>query len=82
MVQDIVVLLVVAAAAAYTILRLYRMAAGRSQCACGSKACGSRSAPCGVALKGATAIGESGGASGGLPLLPPSCNQGGCPRNR
>jgi hypothetical protein len=79
MIENIVVLLLVAAAAVYTVVRLRRVAAGQSKCVCGSKACGSASAPCGGSLKDGVAGGDS---SGGLPLLPPSCTQGGCGRGK
>ena len=75
MIQNVVVLLLVAAAAVYTVVRLRRVAAGESKCVCGSKACGAASAACGNSAQGAAASGNPGG---GLPLLPPSCNQGGC----
>ena len=71
MTENIVVLLLVAAAAVYTVMRLRRVAAGQSKCVCGSNACGPASAPCGGSVRG-------GAASGGLPLIPPSCNEGGC----
>ena len=61
MIQDSIVLLLVAAAAVYMVVRLRRLAAGQSKCACGSKSCGKVSPP-----------------NGGLPVLPPSCNQDGC----
>jgi hypothetical protein len=70
-IENIVVLLFVAAAAVYMVVRLRRVAAGKSKCVCGSNNCGSASAPCGGNGKGTAA-------SGGLPVLPPSCNQGGC----
>ncbi len=72
--QDILVLIVVAMAAVYMLVRLRRMATGKNQCACGSKACGPSKAPCGGAVKGM--------GPGSLPLLPPTCNQGGsgCPK--
>ncbi|MGA2255213.1 MAG: hypothetical protein ABSG53_11165 [Thermoguttaceae bacterium] len=73
--ENIVVLLFVAAAAVYMVVRLRRVAAGQNKCVCGSKACGSASPPCGSSFKGAAASGEP---SGGLPLIPPACNQGGC----
>ena len=73
--ENIVVLIFVALAAIYMVLRLRRVAAGRSQCVCGSKACASASQPCG------------GNASAdapdcGLPVIPSSCSQGGCEKNR
>lgn len=71
MIQDIFVLLLVAAAAVYMIVRLRRMAAGQNQCACGSRACDPASLPCGGKVQGPVV-------SGGLPLLPPACNQRGC----
>ncbi len=77
MIQDILVLLLVAAAAVYTVVRLRRVAGGQNKCACGSKACGPASGPCGGSVTGAGASGQT-GTNGGLPLLPPSCNQGGC----
>ncbi|MGO9115704.1 MAG: hypothetical protein ACLP9L_41385 [Thermoguttaceae bacterium] len=75
MIENVVVLLLVAAAAAYMVVRLRRVAAGQSKCVCGSKACGPASAPCGGSGKSGAATDDP---SGGLPLLPPSCNQGGC----
>lgn len=44
--QDIIVLVLVAAAAVYTVVRLRRLAAGETKCACGSKSC-SPATPCG-----------------------------------
>ncbi len=73
MIENILVLLFVAAAAVYTVVRLRRVAAGQSQCVCGSKTCGAAQKPCGT--KGADSTGAG---SDGLPLLPPSCHQGGC----
>ena len=40
MIENILVLLFVAAAAVYTVVHLRRVAAGQSQCVCGSKTCG------------------------------------------
>ena len=45
MTQNIVVLLFVAAAAVYAVVRLRRVAAGQTKCVCGSKTCGSAAAP-------------------------------------
>ncbi len=75
MIEDMVVLLLVAAAAVYTVVRLRRVAAGQSKCVCGSKGCGAASTPCGAGLKGGAGVDVAGG---GLPMLPPSCGQGGC----
>ena len=72
--ENALVLLFVAAAAVYMVLRLRRVAAGQSQCVCGSKACGSASPPCGSGSRGDSATGTS---LGGLPVIPPPCNQGG-----
>jgi hypothetical protein len=72
--QDIVVLLFVAAAAVYMVVRLRRMAMGQSKCACGTKSCGA-TAPCASAAQ-CTAANSAAGE--GLPLLPPACGQGGC----
>ena len=72
--ENVVVLLFVAAAAVYMVVRLRRVAAGQSKCVCGSKACGSASPPCGSSVKGA---GTSCEPSGGLPVIPPACKQGG-----
>jgi hypothetical protein len=74
-VQDCLVLLFVAAAAVYMVVRLRRVAAGQSKCACGTKACGAGSPPCGSGLKADSA---NGGPAGGLPLISPACGQGGC----
>jgi len=71
--ENILVLLFVAAAAVYMVVRLRRVAAGQNRCVCGSKSCGSTSTPSGCSLKG---TGASGDTRGGLPLLPPACNQG------
>jgi hypothetical protein len=78
MIENILVLLFVAAAAVYAVARLRRVAAGQSKCVCGSKACGPGSGPCGSSVQDASA---AGGPDGGLPLIPPSCNQGGCGKN-
>ena len=72
MIQNIIVLFLVAAAAVYTVVRLRRVAAGESKCVCGSKACGPASPPCGSSAKDAATRRPN----GGLPLIPPSCNQG------
>lgn len=69
-IQDILVLLCVAVAAVYMVLRLRRVGTGQSKCACGTKACGAAAAPCG-GVKGPVA-------TGGLPVVSPPCNQGGC----
>jgi hypothetical protein len=74
MTQDTFVLLFVAAAAVYMVLRLRRVASGQSKCACGTKSCGA-AAPCARAAQRTAA---NGGAGEGLPLLPPACGQGGC----
>ncbi len=76
MTENIIVLLLVAAAAVYTVVRLRRVAAGESKCVCGSKSCGPTAAPCGSGSKDANT-------SGGLPLITPSCNQGcgGCEKS-
>jgi hypothetical protein len=67
MTENILVLLLVAAAAVYTVVRLRRVAAGESKCICGSKSCGPVAATCGS---------KDADKSGGLPLITPSCNQG------
>jgi hypothetical protein len=38
--QDIIALVLVAGATLYMLVRLRRLAAGESKCACGSKSCG------------------------------------------
>ncbi len=75
MIEDILVLLFVAAAGVYMIVRLRRMATGQSTCACGTKTCG---APPGSCPSGVQSADAACGPSGQLPLLPPSCNQGEC----
>jgi len=74
MTEDILVLSFVAAAAVYMVVRLRRVAAGRSKCVCGSNSCGPASAPCGRAADADVA--------GGLPVISPQCNQGGCGRGK
>ena len=75
MIQDILALLLVAAAFVYMVLRLRRATAGQSKCACGSNACGPASGSCSGSLKDAPV---SSGPDGGLPLLHPSCRQSRC----
>jgi hypothetical protein len=65
-IENILVLLLVAAAVAYVIVRFRRMAAGRSKCVCGTSACGSAAPPCGSSL----------------PVISPPCSQGGCERKK
>jgi hypothetical protein len=72
MTQDSLVLLIVAGAAVYMVLRLRRVAAGQSKCACGTKSCGAAANSCGGAPQTAAAGRNE------LPMLPPSCGQGGC----
>jgi len=72
MIEDILVLLFVGAAAVYTVVRLRRVAAGQSNCVCGSKACTSAAGPCECSVKDAAATGQD----SELPLVPPACNQG------
>ena len=47
MVENFIVLALVAAAGAYTIFRLRSLAAGESKCACGTKSCGAATPSCG-----------------------------------
>jgi hypothetical protein len=70
-VENILVWLLVVAATVYMAVRLRRMAAGKSNCVCGSDTCDPASVACNSSIKGEAA-------SGGLPLLPPSCSQRGC----
>ena len=76
-IENIVVLLLVAAAAVYMVVRLRRVAAGQSKCVCGSNSCGPGASPCGSTAKDAAV---NGGASGGLPVIASGCNGcgGGC----
>jgi hypothetical protein len=46
MIQNIIVLLLVLAAAVYTVTWLRRLSTGESKCACGSNCCGSKSKSC------------------------------------
>ena len=71
--ENIVVLMFVAAAAVYMVARLRRVAAGQSKCVCGTKTCGLSSTPSGCSAKGTTAGSQP---SSGLPLIPPACNRG------
>jgi hypothetical protein len=69
MIQNLIVLLLVAAAVVYMVVRLRQMAGGESKCGCGSQSCGTAPS-CG----GAT----NAGGQGQLPLLAPPCGQAGC----
>jgi hypothetical protein len=71
MIENIVVLLLVAAAAVYTVVRLCRVAAGRNKCVCGSNSCSPTSMPCCGGNK-------SGQTNADLPILPSACDQRGC----
>jgi len=71
--ENIVVLMFVAASAVYMVARLRRVATGQNKCVCGSKSCGSTSTPSGCSVKNMAAGGDT---RGGLPLLPPACNRG------
>jgi hypothetical protein len=77
--ENTLVLLFVAAAAVYMVVRLRRVAAGQNKCVCGSNACGSAAPSCGSSAKGESPTGNP---CGGLPVIPPSCNQGGCGRGK
>jgi hypothetical protein len=81
-IENVVVLLLVATAAVYTVVRLRRVAAGESKCVCGSKGCGSAAAG-GGRVQDATVRGDPGSPNGSLPVLSPSCNQGcrGCEKS-
>ena len=57
-IQDFLVLLFVAVAIVYTIVRLRRVAAGQSKCVCGSKACNTALRPCESSTKNAAATGD------------------------
>ncbi len=74
MIQDIIVLLLVAVAAVYTVVRLRRLAAGESKCACGTTSCSTASESCGSGQCNLAAKNET----GGLPVIGSSCGQGGC----
>lgn len=74
MVENVIVLVLVAAAGMYTVVCLRRLAAGESKCACGTKSCGSASPSCG---SGNCAV-VSNSEAGGLHVLNPPCGQGGC----
>jgi len=74
MIQNIIVLLLVAAAAIYTVVRLRRLAAGESKCACGTTSCGAASSSCGNGQCNLVSNNEQ----GGLPIISPPCGQGGC----
>jgi hypothetical protein len=73
MIENLIVLLLVAAAAIYTVVRLCRLGTGKSKCACGTDSCGAASASCGDC----PAAASSGNDASGLPIIPP-CGQGGC----
>ncbi len=74
MIQNIIVLLLVAVAAVYMVVRLRRLAAGESKCACGTNSCSSASKSCGSGQCNLTANSEP----GGLPVIGSNCGQGGC----
>ena len=74
MIQDTIVLVLVAVAAVYTVMRLRRLAAGESKCACGTTSCSAASKSCASGQCNLVANNEA----GGLPVIGPSCNQGGC----
>ena len=74
MIQDIIVLFFVAAAVVYTVVRLRRLAAGESKCACGTTSCGAASPSCGSGQCNLVPNNEP----GRLPVIGPSCGQGGC----
>ena len=46
MIQNIIVLLLVAAAAVYTVIWLRRLSTGETKCACGSNCCDTKSKSC------------------------------------
>jgi hypothetical protein len=72
MVENVIVLMLVATAGAYTVVRLRRLAAGESKCACGTKSCGSASPSCG------TCSAAPSSEAGGLHVLNSPRGQGGC----
>ena len=74
MIQNIIVLLLVAVAAVYTVVRLRRLAAGESKCACGTNSCSAASKSCGSGRCNLTSNNEP----GSLPVIGSSCGQGGC----
>jgi hypothetical protein len=78
MIQNIIVLLLVAVAAVYTVVRLRRLAAGESKCACGTTSCGAASPSCGSGQCNLVSSNEP----GGLPVIGASCGQGGCGAKR
>ena len=74
MIQNIIVLVLVALAAVYMVVRIRRLAAGESKCACGTTSCSAASESCGSGQCHLVSSNEA----GGLPVIGPSCNQGGC----
>jgi hypothetical protein len=71
LVENILVLFLVAAAAVYTIVRLRRVGAGQSKCVCGSEVCAPATGPCDGGVEGAAATSDS-----SPEQVSPSCNQG------
>jgi hypothetical protein len=76
MIQNIIVLLLVALAAVYTVVRLRRLAAGESKCACGTTSCSAASQSCGSGQCNLVSNNEA----GGLPVIGTQCGQAGCGR--
>jgi hypothetical protein len=74
MIQNIIVLVLVALAAVYMVVRLRRLAAGESKCACGTTSCSAASQSCANGQCNLVSNKEA----GGLPVIGPSCGQGGC----
>jgi hypothetical protein len=74
MIQNIIVLMLVAVAAVYTVVRLRRLAAGESKCACGTNSCGAAAPSCANGQCNLTSSNQA----GGLPVIGQSCSQGGC----
>ncbi len=72
MVENVIVLVMVAAAGVYTVVCLRRLAAGESKCACGTKSCGSATKSCG------TCSAAPNSEAGGLHVLSPPRGQSGC----
>jgi hypothetical protein len=79
MIQNIIVLVLVALAAVYMVVRLRRLAAGESKCACGTTSCSAASESCAGGQCNLVANGES---SSGLPVIGPACGKGGCSAKR
>jgi hypothetical protein len=74
MIENIIALLLVAAALVYTIVWLRKFARGESKCVCGTNSCGCGTSSC---ASGGCSVTTSNEAAG-LPLLKPPCGQGSC----